>query len=169
MQEEGNLQEDAREAGEGEGESDGEGAAEAVGPSTRPEVGDTAEWGSSYSLGDLENAMEHYSAAAALPRPDSSGQHGRRLRCKAAKCGVAMAMRMLKRGGAAHALARSTRAFETVARAPGGDAPQREEQELMSEAMQARPAPPRPAGGSQWVRAPWLDSAPSAAPAPGCE
>ncbi|EKX54498.1 hypothetical protein GUITHDRAFT_99979 [Guillardia theta CCMP2712] len=111
----------------------------------RPNVGDTAEWGAGYSLPDLENAEAHYSEALKM----MDGRHGgreeeeggeeearrlrtlRRLRCKASKCGIAIGLRLLKRGDLPNALMRSVSAYKRCVRGQS-----REEEEIVSEAME---------------------------------
>jgi tetratricopeptide (TPR) repeat protein len=130
----------------------------------RPTVGDTAQWGMSYSLADLENAESHYIEAAAVrglamtadeattrpcsplewqfgkgggkgdeedSRRESLALVSRRLRCKAAKCAIAISIRLLRKGAVADALIKAVNAFE---RCVSGQS--RAEQEVVSEAME---------------------------------
>jgi tetratricopeptide (TPR) repeat protein len=72
-------------------------------------------------------------------KTESEEEHGivmaavvsRRLRCKAGKCAIAIAMRLLRKGGVAEALIKAVNAFD---RCVGGQS--REEQEVVSEAME---------------------------------
>jgi len=125
----------------------------------RPSVGDTALWGAIYSLADLENAESHYMEAArvrGLPLSAEAsvsstsfdfGAHtgktsveeedvmrgivSRRLRCKAAKCAIAIGIRLLRKGAVADALIKAVNAFDCCVAGQS-----REEQEIVSEAME---------------------------------